>query len=177
MPSPIWANPAIKQVATYGLGAGVAALGVGGFFRVLRHVSGTSTTQSLSKLKDAVQESDLEVLATDSDLVDLLDRMRDFSIMAPSEFDGLLKAGVSLAKSKHEFDVLKMTEPKKLGFSDARIVRSASQEFIEAIRLMRAVLELQNPSVLDDFDEVATDCHKLHTEINEHVLFDAQLVR
>lgn len=174
MPPTVWANPAVKQVATYGLGAGLAALSAGGLLRILRHVSSTSAEQSFNKLLKYFSPADVDAwtssLRYDTELIDLLDRMSDFASMAPTEFTALLRVSVELCDERRAFDEL----GSKAFMTEAMAVRSRCQAFIEAIRLMRAVLELQNASVLEDFDEVASDCQTYHTEVNQDVLFAAQ---
>ena len=54
-------------------------------------------------------------------------------------------------------------------------VRKKAQDWIESIRLWRAIIEIQHPSVLDDQDEIAAECQTMFSEMNENILFDAQL--
>lgn len=56
-------------------------------------------------------------------------------------------------------------------------VRKEYQQWIECIRMYRAIIELQNPGVVDDFDEIAADCQTYFTQTNEGLLFDAQLAK
>jgi hypothetical protein len=81
------------------LAAGITGLSVGGFFKILRHVSGTSTEQALHSLEPFLEPSDREKILTDRKMLDLMDRMAIFQSMAPEDFQALLQSSVSLVDS------------------------------------------------------------------------------
>jgi hypothetical protein len=86
--------------------------------------------------------------------------------MAPEEFQDMIDKTVTMVRARAEFQG---------SFSEMKEVRRKAQEWIESIRLLRAVIEIQHPSVLDDFDEIAGECQTMFSEFNENILFDAQL--
>lgn len=139
---------------------------MGGFFKVLRHVAGTSAEQSLSNLKDFLRDDHAAVLALDLNLLDILDRFRTFAHMAPEEFQDLIDKSVDMVRARVEYSG---------SFSEMKEVRRKAQAWIETIRLLRAVIEIQHASVIDDFDEIAAECQTMFSEFNENILFDAQL--
>ena len=168
-------NPVVKQVAKQTAAAGLAGLTMGGFVRLLSHVSSTSSKQSIDAIKDLLEEEDAQLLSYDTGLLDFLDRFRMFRHMSPEDYESLVKKSVECIRAKIDF--YKAIDEKKINSSDLMNVRKLQQEWIECIRLFRAIIELQNPGVIDDFDEVAADCQTFFTQTNESLLFDAQLAK
>jgi hypothetical protein len=98
----VFSSPAVQSVAKYSLAAGITGLSVGGFFKLLRHVSGTSTEQALQSLEPFLQPEERQTLLQDSKMLDLMDRMAMYQSMAPEDFSQLLKASIDLVKATHE---------------------------------------------------------------------------
>lgn len=116
--------------------------------------------------------SQITSLAKEPTLMDLVDRMSEYRSMAKFDYETIVNRAIRLAEDRHEFYA-----KERPRFSDAKNLRIRSQEWIEAIRGMRNLLELKRPDVLETFDEVAADCQSYHTELSEGALFDAQLSR
>ena len=165
----------VKSVAQYSLASGAACVGVYGFFKLLSHISSKSTESNLESLKEHVPTAqDAQNLSTESNLLDLMDRMKNFSQFAPDEYRYFVVKSLNLARSKKVFDE-KVARGQRVRMYEAKDIRNLSQAWIESIRYMRAILELQKPHLLDDFDEVAVDCQNYHNDVSESAMFDAQL--
>lgn len=167
----------VKNAAQYGLAGGAACVGVYGFFKLLRHISTKSTESNLDSLKGHVSQTDDKVkLATDSNLLDLMDRMKSFEQFCPDEYSTFVDRSLALVRAKSEFD-RKVLNEERVRMYEAKEIRNLSQAWIEAIRFMRALIELQKPHLLEDFDEIAGDCQTYHNDVSESAMFDAQLSR
>ena len=70
--------------------------------------------------------------------------------------------------------VLKEVSPK-VSFTASYEVRKAFQGVIEAIRHLRAVLEVKVPSTLDDFDEIAVDFNSKVEQMCTDAIQDSSL--
>lgn len=167
----------VKNAAQYGLAGGAAIVGVYGFFKMLRHISTKSTESNLDSLKTYVsKEEDKNHLSSDSGLLDLMDRMKSFEQFCPDEYSKFIASSLALVRAKHEFD-RKVYAGERVRMFEAKEIRNLSQSWIESIRFMRALIELQKPHLLEDFDEIAGDCQTYHNDVSESAMFDAQLSR
>ena len=175
----VFQNPVAKKVANYTLAAGVASISMAGFFRVLRHVHGVSAQQSLEHLEHALHDETLDEtqqqamkdsLMSDTSLLDLLDRLREFEGFAADEFRELVKKSSELVAYKHLFE--EASAKHNSSFSQAKCLRSKTQDWIESVRLMQAVVEIVSPAVMDDLDDIIADCLKYYKTTNEMALLD-----
>lgn len=98
-----------------------------------------------------------------------------FANFAPKEYREMLDCALALLKQKIKFQ--ECVNRGKVLFMDAKRIRAVAHDWIESIRLFRAILEIERPNTLEDFDEVAVDCQAYQNEIAEGALFDSQLYK
>lgn len=76
---------------------------MGGFVKVLSHVSSTSAKQSIEAIQDLVTEDEIPILCSEGAMLDFLDRFRLFRHMSPEDYSSLVKQSIACNKAKANF--------------------------------------------------------------------------
>lgn len=109
---------------------------------------------------DIVGEDTTRIICLEPPWADLCDRMSDFQKMCKEEYKNFLVAVAGaigfLVSLKLNGSEIKMGTP--------RMFRKTSHPIIEAVRTMRAVLQIKCPSALTDFDEIAAEVQRMHDD-------------
>lgn len=119
------------------------------------------------KLLGAVPESVLDRI-TDDDYLDIVYRLLEFYGMSQDLFAHVCEAIAAVCEFKRSL-------PPKVMQHHVREYCSQAHKVINAVRLLRNYIELKLPSVLEDFDQVASDISGKYDEDYESLLFDSQL--
>lgn len=172
MSSKLWANQTVQTAAKYAGAVGVVTLGfVGLSFARSAYTSGTSKRvqeEIAEGMRPAAQRA---AHAVGDDWLDLLHRLKMFAKFAHEDFEAVTEACAAFAREKAV-----AYERPKLSTADVMLLRKSLQALIEAVRLMRAVIELKSKTALEDFDEVATDLNAKVEDESSAVLLDQQMV-
>ena len=143
------------QSGAKALGAGFVACGAIWAYRKATAVIGGPTDASLKGLISEMPhlESQLTKLweSPDREWIDILGRLEVFRKFAPVEFDEIV------AQVCHATDEKQKCYSKRLRATDAFKIRADYQKVIEAVRVLRSIIEHDLISATEDFDEVAVD--------------------
>ena len=156
------------------LGGAAAVLGAGVLLYRFRRNGGTNT----NTIKGGVNVDDLEtivgkdaarVLALDTTWLELVDRLGEFALFAKSEYKDVVSAVAGVVAFQTSLSLKKI----KHTFATPRKYRARLHAVIEAVRCMRAQIELESPSCLEDFDEIAADVQTTHNDYNSNMYFNS----
>lgn len=142
------------QMAAKSVAAGSACVGLLLAFRTTStFLLGRPDEEARKALIEAVGPSLEKACAQlEATCLEALARLTPFRRFAPEAFDHIVRVAVAATLGKeHEY------KSRPITASASFRMRSDFQKIIEAIRVFRAFIEVQMPSTLEDFDEVAVD--------------------
>jgi len=119
------------------------------------------------KLLGAVPEEVLDRI-TDDDYLDIVYRLLEFYGMSNVLYQDLVSSIANVCDYKALI-------PSKVLHNHVREYCGHAHKVINAVRMLRNYIEIKSPSVLEDFDQVASDIQGKFNEDYESLLFDAQL--
>jgi hypothetical protein len=153
------------------LGGAVAA--VAGFLYTLTFKPKTSDKQqnavNVDDLEKIVGRDTAQMIALDPTWLDLIDRLGEFALFAREEYKDVVIAAARIVA----FNVSLSLKQTKLSFGTPRKFRAKLHAVIEAVRCMRAQLDISFPSCLEDFDEVAAEIQTTHNDYNNNMYFNS----
>jgi len=155
------------------LGGAVAA--VAGFLYTLTLKPKTSVQQpkassvNVDDLEKIVGRDTAQMIALDPTWLDLVDRLGEFALFAREEYKDVVIAAARIVA----FNVSLSVKQIKLSFGTPRKFRAKLHAVIEAVRCMRAQLDISFPSCLEDFDEVAAEIQTTHNDYNNNMYFNS----
>lgn len=114
-------------------------------------------------------EETIQIIAMDPQWAELCERASEFYVLAKEEYAEVLLSVSEVVKFQMELQM----QGKKPSFGTPRIFRKHLHAVVEAVRMMRAVIEEKSPSSLDDFDEIASDIQKAHDDAAYNMQLDA----
>lgn len=161
-------NIYVQGAARYLAAAAGVSFMLVAFQQTRKHISKSRGTYVLERLEDFATPEVVKALAVDDDFLDIAFRLSEFGAMTPQPYRATLKSMADVVSFLQDL-------PETKNGSHVKLFSLKGHEMINAIRLMRAYLELKVPSVLDDFDEVAGDIQTKYDEEHERLLFDSQL--
>lgn len=126
-------------------------------------------TPNVEDLEKIVGTDTAQMLALDPIWLDLIDRLAEFSPFAKEEYKDVVIAAARIVAFNAALSLNKI----KLTFGTPRKFRSKLHAVIEAVRCMRAQLDLSFPSCLEDFDEVAAEIQTTHNDYNNNMYFNS----
>ena len=151
------------------LGGAVAA--VAGFLYTLTLKPKTSDKQqnavNVDDLEKIVGRDTAKMIALDPTWLDLIDRLGEFALFAREEYKDVVIAAARIVA----FNVSLSLKQIKLSFGTPRKFRAQLHAVIEAVRCMRAQLDISFPSCLEDFDEVAAEIQTTHNDYTTNMYF------
>lgn len=103
----------------------------------------------------------------DDDYLDIVYRLLEFRGLNATAFQETITAIANLCTFKAT-----LTKPNHFAVKQ---YCTEAHKVLNCVRRYRAYLEQKSPSVLDDFDQVASDIQGKYDEDHESLLFDAQL--
>lgn len=127
------------------------------------------TTPNVEDLEKIVGQDTAQMLALDPIWLDLIDRLGEFSPFAKDEYKEVVIAAARIVAFNAALSLNKI----KLTFGTPRKFRTKLHAIIEAVRCMRAQLDLTFPSCLEDFDEVAAEIQTTHNDYNNNMYFNS----
>jgi hypothetical protein len=127
------------------------------------------STPNVEDLEKIVGQDTAQMLALDPIWLDLVDRLGEFSPFAKDEYKEVVIAAARIVAFNAALSLNKI----KLTFGTPRKFRTKLHAVIEAVRCMRAQLDLTFPSCLEDFDEVAAEIQTTHNDYNNNMYFNS----
>jgi hypothetical protein len=127
-----------------------------------------SIPEYMKPLTKLVGEDTVETISNDPAWTELADRASEFYPLAVDEFKELLGAIANVV----DYQKTVATEGK-LTFGTPRLFRTKLHAVVEAVRNMRAEIELRSPGTLLDFDDVAADIQKAHDDAAYNMLLES----
>jgi hypothetical protein len=149
------------------LGGAVGAAGL--YLYSKTRSSNVKTTPNVDDLEKIVGKETAQMLSLDSTWLDLVDRLGEFALFAKEEYKEVVLAAAGVVAFNTAVSLSKI----KLSFGTPRKMRAKLHAVIEAVRCMRAQLDLTFPSCLDDFDEVAAEVQTTHNDYNNNMYFNS----
>jgi len=153
-------------------GSGLLYAGINGYFSSKVSPKNADVPEFAEPFLEFVNESTVKNICLDPTWSELCDRAADFAIIAKDEFTDLLIA----VGHAVEYQQAVETHKVKLSHGSPRIYRKFMHAVIEAVRCMRAAIELKFSSSLDDFDEIAADIQRTHDDYCSNMLLEAQAI-
>jgi len=155
------------------LGGAVAAV-AGLFYTMTLKTKTSAQTQkgssvNVDDLERIVGRDTAKMIALDPTWLDLIDRLGEFALFAREEYKDVVIAAARIVA----FNVSLSLKQIKLSFGTPRKFRSKLHAVIEAVRCMRAQLDITFPSCLEDFDEVAAEIQTTHNDYNTNMYFNS----
>jgi hypothetical protein len=126
-------------------------------------------TPNVEDLEKIVDKDTAHMLSLDPTWLDLIDRLGEFALFAKEEYKEVVYAAAGVVAFNTAVSLSKI----KLSFGTPRKMRSKLHAVIEAVRCMRAQLDLKFPSCLEDFDEVAAEIQTTHNDYNSNMYFNS----
>ncbi len=151
--------------------AGGAAAAAG--LLMSKHLKSKKKEESVpSYLKPVViigGEKLVALISSDPLWSELCDRASEFYTIAKEEYKVFLEAVGGVVAFKVAMQVNE-TEAK---LGTPRLFRNKLHAVVESVRMMRYVVEDKCPSVLDDFDEIASDIQRTHDDEAYNMLLES----
>jgi hypothetical protein len=111
----------------------------------------------------------IALISTDSVWSELCDRLSEFYPIAKEEFKSFLEAVGGVVA----FKVAMQVNENETKLGTPRMFRKKLHAVVESVRLMRYVVEDKCSTLLDDFDEVASDIQRTHDDEAYNMLLES----
>lgn len=167
----MWANQTVQTAAKYAGAVGLVTFGFVGLSVVRSAFTSGSNKRVQAEIAEGMRpEAQEAVQGVPEDWLDLLHNLKMFSKFAPEDYEAVTIACAVFSREKAV-----AYGSAKLSTADVMRLRKSLQSLIEAVRLMRAVIELKSKTALEDFDEVAADLNTKVENESSAVLLDQQM--